>query len=197
MNINDIVARNLIFLRKKANLTQQELAKAINYSDNAISRWERGEVTPSVETLEVLAKYYSVDIGDLLMEKFIYQDNSSPAGTILKRVFILLFSIMIVWLTTIISYIYIESFLHRNEWILFIAAVPVSAFVSYFYNRMWGNRLLNMIIWSIFTWSLILTSYLYVFTVYSKNVWLFFILGVPTQFSLILWYFIRKPLKKK
>ncbi|MGN0961716.1 MAG: helix-turn-helix domain-containing protein, partial [Christensenellales bacterium] len=39
-DIKQIIANNLITLRKKNNLTQNELAEKINYSDNAISRWE-------------------------------------------------------------------------------------------------------------------------------------------------------------
>ena len=41
-DIKDIVAKNIIDLRKKNGLTQNELAEKLNYSDNAVSRWERG-----------------------------------------------------------------------------------------------------------------------------------------------------------
>ena len=50
--IKDIISNNLISLRKKHNLTQNELAEKLAYSDNMVSRWERGEITPSIETLQ-------------------------------------------------------------------------------------------------------------------------------------------------
>ena len=64
--IKDIIAKNLIELRKKNNLTQIELAEKLNYSDNAISRWERGEVTPSIETLVHISEIFNVPINSLL-----------------------------------------------------------------------------------------------------------------------------------
>ena len=47
-DIKHVIAKNLITLRKKNGLTQNELAQKLNYSDNAISRWEHAEVTPSI-----------------------------------------------------------------------------------------------------------------------------------------------------
>ena len=44
--LKQIVADNLVFYRKNANMTQLELAEKLNYSDKAISKWERGETLP-------------------------------------------------------------------------------------------------------------------------------------------------------
>ena len=61
-SVSEIVISNLIKLRKKSGLTQIELSQKINYSDKAISRWEKGEVIPSIEVLEKLAEIYQVNI---------------------------------------------------------------------------------------------------------------------------------------
>ena len=61
-NTKEIIQQNLIALRKQNGLTQLELATKINYSDKAISRWEKGEVMPSVDILESLANVYGVQI---------------------------------------------------------------------------------------------------------------------------------------
>ena len=37
-----IIAANITQLRKENNLTQAELAEKLNYSDKAVSKWERG-----------------------------------------------------------------------------------------------------------------------------------------------------------
>ncbi len=36
------VAKNIADLRKAANMTQLDLASRLNYSDKAVSKWERG-----------------------------------------------------------------------------------------------------------------------------------------------------------
>jgi transcriptional regulator with XRE-family HTH domain len=196
--LRDIIAANLIYLRKKNNFTQQELASKINYSDNAISRWERGEVIPTIETLEILAAFYGINVQDLLDAQFFASHDKPQSGLVLKRIFIALFSISIVWFIAIISYIYIDMFKEsfgdnaKNAWLLFIAALPVSTLVGVFYNRMWGTKLLDLIAWSLFAWTLLTTIYLYFLAVTSQYFWLIFILGVPAQVALILWYFIRR-----
>ena len=54
MELKDIVAKNLVELRKIFGFTQLEIAEKLNYSDKAISKWERGESLPDVETLKKL-----------------------------------------------------------------------------------------------------------------------------------------------
>ena len=50
-NIKEIIAGNLVALRKSKRMTQQELAEKLNYSDKAVSRWEHAETLPDIETL--------------------------------------------------------------------------------------------------------------------------------------------------
>ena len=45
------IAHNISALRREAGLTQLGLAEELNYSDKAISKWERGESIPE-ELLE-------------------------------------------------------------------------------------------------------------------------------------------------
>ena len=57
-NLKDVIRENLINLRKEHKLTQIDLAKKINYSDKAISRWENGDVLPDVEILNSICNVY-------------------------------------------------------------------------------------------------------------------------------------------
>lgn len=196
--LRHVIAANLMYLRRKNNLTQQELANKINYSDNAISRWERAEVIPTIETLEIVADFYGVSVTQLIDEQYALQDLKPEPGIVLKRIFIALFSISIVWMVAILTYIYLAMFSESlggaaaHGWLVFPAAVPISALLGYYYNRLWGNKLLELIITSIFTWTLITTIYLYILTNVGQNFWLIFILGAPAQFAMILWFFIRR-----
>ena len=46
------VGANIARLRRERGLTQAELAERINYSDKAVSKWERAESLPDVLTLQ-------------------------------------------------------------------------------------------------------------------------------------------------
>ena len=59
----------LLSLRKKQGLTQMELAQALRVSRQAISKWETGEATPSLENLKSLSQLYQVPLGQLLGEE--------------------------------------------------------------------------------------------------------------------------------
>ena len=49
--LKSIIGENLASLRKEKKLTQAELAERFNYTDKAISKWEKGETSPDIETL--------------------------------------------------------------------------------------------------------------------------------------------------
>ena len=70
-NIKEIVADNLINLRKRKGWTQEEVAQNLNYSDNTVSRWERAEICPSVETLQAIADLYNVPLEYLVKENVV------------------------------------------------------------------------------------------------------------------------------
>lgn len=53
-------------LRAKRGLSQDELAEKVFVTRQAVSRWETGETTPSLETLKLLSTFYDVSINTLL-----------------------------------------------------------------------------------------------------------------------------------
>ena len=57
MDIKENLAQNLTRLRKAEGLTQAELATKLNYSDKAVSKWERGESVPDLYVLKQLADF--------------------------------------------------------------------------------------------------------------------------------------------
>jgi transcriptional regulator with XRE-family HTH domain len=57
-DLKSIVAKNITNLRQSAKLTQIELAERLNYSDKAISKWERGEALPDLENLIAIPDYF-------------------------------------------------------------------------------------------------------------------------------------------
>lgn len=56
----------LLQLRKRKNMTQEELAEALFVSRTAISKWESGRGYPSIDSLKVVSRYFSVTVDELL-----------------------------------------------------------------------------------------------------------------------------------
>ena len=52
--------------RKEAGLTQEELARKVYMTRQAISRWETGETTPSIDMTKLLASALGVPVMRLL-----------------------------------------------------------------------------------------------------------------------------------
>lgn len=64
-------------LRTQKNMTQKDLAEAINCTDKAISRWETGRGVPEVSLLVPLSKALDISVNELLTgERFIPEQKS-------------------------------------------------------------------------------------------------------------------------
>ena len=66
--LKEYVGANIAAYRKRAGLTQAMLAQKLNYTDKAVSKWERGESVPDVVTLASLAEFLGITVNDLLSD---------------------------------------------------------------------------------------------------------------------------------
>ena len=62
------IGANIAAYRKRAGMTQAGLAEKLNYSDKAVSKWERGESIPDVLPLMQLASQFGITVNDLLTD---------------------------------------------------------------------------------------------------------------------------------
>lgn len=53
-------------LRSKKNLTQEQLTEVLGVSNRSVSRWENGVTMPDFDLLIQMAKFYDVEIGEIL-----------------------------------------------------------------------------------------------------------------------------------
>lgn len=192
-DIKKIIASNIISLRKKHNMTQNELAEKLNYSDNAVSRWERGDVTPSVETLQQISEIFSVPLESLFKENVVTVLNNDEKKQKIAKLSVLLLFVMLIWFIVMVAYVYLDAIFHINMWLIFAWAVPISCLVLLPFNESWGRTVYKFVILSVFTWTTLACLYL---TFLEHNIWLIFIIGIPVQLALVIWTFI-KPKRRK
>lgn len=60
------LGENIVRLRKERGLTQEQLAKLLNVTVGAVSKWENGNNRPDIELLPILADVLQVSIDTLL-----------------------------------------------------------------------------------------------------------------------------------
>ncbi|MBQ3704727.1 MAG: helix-turn-helix transcriptional regulator [Oscillospiraceae bacterium] len=81
-------------LRCNRGLTQEELAEALYVSRTAVSKWESGRGTPSIDSLKELSRFFSVSIDELLSGEALVQIAENENRSNLRSVCELLFGIV-------------------------------------------------------------------------------------------------------
>lgn len=61
-----LLHEKLSILRKQNGLTQEQLAEELNVSRQAVSKWERGDTIPDLNTLIAIADYYDMNLDCLV-----------------------------------------------------------------------------------------------------------------------------------
>ncbi len=196
MDIKENLAKNLILYRKAYNLTQVELAEKLNYSDKAVSKWERAEAVPDLVVLKQIADIFNITIDKMLHPPV--DKIEKPHKNISKlRAIICASATVFVWLIAVCCFSFISLIFPSitETWIFFIYAIPISFGVLLCFTYVWGKNLWNSIFASLLCWSFILAVYLsvYVFTDFlPQNLWMIFLIGIPLQILVIFLFFYRK-----
>jgi transcriptional regulator with XRE-family HTH domain len=192
-DLRKIIGNNLAELRKRRGLTQFELAEKFNYTDRAVSKWENGDTLPDVEILHNLCEFYGVTLDYLTHEENNYYKKRNNELQLWNKIVISALVLMIVWgLATII---FVVSLLRKHTplWQSFVVAVPVSAVVVLYLNRIYfKNKMTRVVTWTVFVWGLLASAYLIIL---DPEFWPLFLLGVPAQASIILYFLVMRPKK--
>lgn len=199
--VNERIAKNLTFYRKAAGLTQAELAQKINYSDKSVSKWESANGVPDIYILLQLAKLYGVTVNDLVSEETPQKLTSKKTSKISTSL-IMILSVGIVWLVATLFFVTMNLFLpHRDWWLAFLYAVPVSAIVTLTLSAVFKRKMTNFVSLSSLIWSVIVSIYVSLRVLMPQGalegLWMIFLIGVPLQVLDIFWVFFRKVRKNK
>lgn len=192
--LREIIASNISNLRSEKKITQYQLAEVLNYSDKAVSKWERGESIPDISVLKQIAEYFEVTVDYLISETHDEYDEKkqSVSKTVTRnRNLIASLATVMVWLVATVAFIFISQFAERG-WISFIYAVPASVIVILVFNCIWGKPKYNFMFITLLVWSALMCIFLSLFVFAKYNFWLLFILGIPAQIMIILSAGLRK-----
>ncbi len=198
-DVNKIIGKNLLTLRKLNKLTQLELAEKLSYSDKSISKWEKGESLPSIEILYELAKFYHVTLDALTTDG---ADFSSPTQQVKSRrekffptrLCVTLLAVVAIWLIATVMFVSFKLALDKNFFMCFIWAIPASAVLLIIFNSIWGKPKWLFVILTVLIWSFITALYLQLIT---YNIWPIYFLGIPLQAAVVFALALTKPKNKK
>ncbi len=56
-------------LRKKRKMTQENLAEIFHISQTSVSKYERGEAVPDLETVVKMADYFGVSVDEFIIRE--------------------------------------------------------------------------------------------------------------------------------
>ena len=209
-NVKYRIGSNIAAYRKREGLTQATLAEKLNYSDKAVSKWERGESIPDVLTLMQLAELFGTTVNDLVCDPNALPENSDSklekamtqvSEKALKRKanknVIQALSSTLVWFVALFAFVLLSSFpsLKQYSCLLFFVASPANAIVLLSLRSAWHDFRWNQMLISLIVWGSLLSIFMIIYTVYHYNFWKIFLLGIPGQIAIFLWFRMFRPMK--
>lgn len=203
------IGANIAFYRKQSGLTQAQLAEKLNYSDKAVSKWERGESIPDVLTLMQIAEQFQVTVDDLLGDVNALPDNPTTLERAMTQVsekalrrkanknIILALSTTLVWFVALFVFVVFSSFDIPNSGLAFFYAIPVNAIVLLSLRSAWHDFRWNKALISAIVWGSLVSIYASIWAFLDFNAWKIFLLGIPGQIAIFLWFRMFKQVKEE
>ena len=115
MNIGSTISE----LRKKNNLTQEQLAEKLNVTRQTISKWECNETSPSIEDASKLANIFNVSLDELVGNKNILEEKVSNverlAGIIIKILKVIGVLLIIYFILLVVGFLIFNSFSDKTS----------------------------------------------------------------------------------
>lgn len=193
-DLKEIVAANLTRLRLAAGLTQMQLAEMLNYSDKAVSKWERGESIPDLRVLIQLAEIYHITVDDIVKEQ--PEKVVKPKLNLFKkRSLIALLSVGLVWVlaTGVFMVLYYIGPTRRYAYLSYVVAPLISSIVFLVFASLWSRRITITLAASAVVWSVVLIVHIFLAEFVPQiAIWPFYVVAAGVQILVIGWFVLRK-----
>ena len=142
-------SKNLYALRKSRNLSQAQLAEALNYTYKAVSKWENKETIPDIVTLTAISEYFDITVNDLISNKDVVKKSNKKKN----RRRITLSSIGICFVVTGLVYLALALSNIEKAYIVIPFAALTSGIVYLVFSCIWFKKYhvflgVTIIIWS-------------------------------------------------
>lgn len=194
-DLKDIISKNLVNLRTQAHLTQLQLAEMLNYSDKAVSKWERGEAIPDLRVLIQLTDIYGITLDDLVKFNGVSPRIEPVRHINGKRVFITVLSALLVWFiaTGLFVLFFFIPQTAAYAYLVFVVAPLPTAIVITVFSVKWGNRITNGFATSFILWSCVLVFHIFVITFAPQftQIYYLYIVAAVFEILIVLWFVYR------
>lgn len=199
------IGANIASYRKREGWTQAKLAEKLNYSDKAVSKWERGESVPDVLILANLAELFGITVNDLLVDPdalpaqtgAVQQAMGQVVEKTLKRKAnkntILQLSSLLVWFVALLIFVILDTVGVPHSYLAFFYAIPADGIVMLSLRSAWHDFRWNRALVSVIAWGGLLSLYMTLLILLQFNAWRIFLLGIPGQASILLWGRLFRP----
>lgn len=194
------IGANIAYYRKRSGLTQAGLAEKLNYSDKAVSKWERGDSIPDVLTLMQIAEQFEVTVDALLGDVNALPENPGTLSRAMTQVsekalkrkanknIILALSSTLVWFVALFIFVVCSTLDIPYSWLAFLYAVPANAIVMLSLRSAWHDFRWNKLLISTIVWGTLISIYASIFALLQFNAWKILLLGIPGQIAIFLWF---------
>lgn len=190
---------NIAAHRKRFGLTQAALAEKLNFSDKAVSKWERGESIPDVVTLARLAELFDIPMDVLVRDKDELPKDIGSVERAMgravertlkrkanKKIIQNLCSVL-VWFVALLAYVVLATLNIENAWVGFLYAIPVNSIVLITLRSSWHDYRGNIALISILVWGCLISIHGSLLVFLHFNAWMIYLLGIPGQVAIFLW----------
>ena len=196
-NFKSIVAQNIYYLRTQNSMTQFELGEKLNYSDKAISKWERGDSIPDAYVLKKMSELFGVTVDYILSEHTEHERKLEPKKT--KMSLAMLANVIMISIATVALLVFVIIAIADKgnyQWQIFIYAIPAIIIVGIVFSVILKSKIMGVISVSGLCWSILLVIYFALWSFRNDYAtWMILLLGLPIQLIVIFSYKMRISIK--
>ena len=162
---------------------------------------------PDILTLIQLSELFDISVNDLLadpnelpgnpgkLEKAMSQVSERALRRKANKNVILALSTTLVWFVALLIFVVISSFDLPYSWIAFFYAIPITAIVLLSLRSAWRDFRWNRGLISCIVWGFLISIYLTLLVFLRFNMWRMFLLGIPGEIAIFLWFRLFRPEK--
>ena len=192
--------------------SQEQLAEKINVSRQSISKWESAQSVPDMKRILQLAELFGITVNELIcdpnelpqnsdskLEKAMTQVSEKALKRKANKNVIQALSSTLVWFIALSAFVILSSFdfLEAYSCLLFFVAIPANAIVLLSLRSAWRDFRWNRALISVIVWGSLASVYATLFVCFGLNIWKIFLLGIPGQIAIFLWFRMYRPVKEK